>query len=77
MMYEDKDDGNTGGEDSDGEDQTDTDDPDNPDDVTNPSVLGDEEQEALNIAIQPVRLVLAKVSCNAYVTRILNALTLK
>ena len=40
VMYEDKDDRNTGGEDSDGEDQTDTDDPDNPDDVTNPSILG-------------------------------------
>ena len=50
--------------DSDGEDQTDTDDPDDPDDATNPSVLGDEEQEALNVAIQPVRLVLAKVSCS-------------
>ena len=65
-MYEDKD-NNAGGEDSDGEDQTDTDDPDDPDDATNPSVLGDEEQEALNVAIQPVRLVLAKVSCSAYV----------
>ena len=49
------------GEDSDGEDQTDLDDPD---DATNPSVLSAEEQEALNIAIQPVRLVLAKVSCS-------------
>jgi phage repressor protein C with HTH and peptisase S24 domain len=63
----DSDGNNTGGEDSDGKgsdgkDQTDLDDPD---DATNPSVLGAEEQEALNIAIQPVRLVLAKVSCSA------------
>lgn len=51
----------TEGEDSDGKDQTDLDDPDN---ATNLSILGAKEQEALNIAIQPVRLVLAKVSCS-------------
>ena len=55
---------NSGGEDSDGED-SDGEDLDDPDDAPDSSVLSAEEQEALNVAVQPVRVVLAKVSCSA------------